>query len=161
MKFITSILFMTGIAGLLLGGFAGDHFVKKKGLRFGRRVVGMIGLGTCGLLILVAAISPQNNIVASCLIAANGFFSFGVMASYAVCIDIGRNNAGTVTGAMNFFGQLGAFFLAVIFGKIVDATNNFNYPLLLLALVMLTGCALWLAIDPLKKVDIFKSVPSY
>jgi nitrate/nitrite transporter NarK len=74
------------------------------------------------------------------------------MVSYAVCTDIGRNNAGTVTGAMNFFGQMGAFFLAIIFGKIVDATHNFDYPLFVVAAVMLTGCLLWLAVDPLKQV---------
>jgi ACS family glucarate transporter-like MFS transporter len=154
MKMVTFILFAAGIAGTFAGGFAGDFSVKKKGLRFGRRVIGMIGLGMCGLLILSAAIIPQKMIAAGCLIGANFSFSFGVMVSYAVCIDIGRNNAGTVTGAMNFFGQMGAFFLAIIFGKIVDATHNFNDPLFVLGAVSLTGCVLWLAIDPTKQVNI-------
>jgi sugar phosphate permease len=154
MKIITSTLFIAGIAGFFAGGFAGDLSVKKKGLRFGRRVIGMIGLGMCGLMILLAAIVPQSDIAAGCLIIANFFFSFGVMVSYAVCIDIGRNNSGTVTGAMNFFGQMGAFFLAIIFGKIVDATHNFNNPLLMLAVVSFTGCLLWLAIDPTRQVNI-------
>jgi MFS family permease len=154
MKGIVFTLFIAGIIGFLAGGFVGDLLVKRKGLRFGRRFVGMTGLGVCGLLIFLAAILSQNNIVAFCLIAANGFFSFGVMVSYAVCTDIGRNNAGTVTGAMNFFGQMGAFFLAIIFGKIVDATNNFDYPLFVVAFVMLTGCLMWLAIDPLKQVSL-------
>ncbi|MEO6453602.1 MAG: MFS transporter [Ginsengibacter sp.] len=147
-------LFITGIIGLLAGGFFGDWIVKRKGLRFGRRFVGMTGLGMCGLLIFFSALTPQNNISAYCLIAANGFFSFGVMVSYAVCSDIGRNNAGTVTGAMNFFGQMGAFFLALMFGKIADVTHNFNYPLFVVAFVMLTGCVLWLAIDPTKQLNI-------
>jgi len=154
MKMVTFILFVAGIVGTFAGGFAGDLSVKKKGLRFGRRIIGMIGLGMCGLLILSAAIVSKSNTAAGCLIGANFFFSFGVMVSYAVCIDIGRNNSGTVTGAMNFFGQMGAFFLAIIFGKIVDATNNFNDPLFLLGAVSLTGCLLWLAIDPTKQVNI-------
>lgn len=49
--------------------------MKKKGLRFGRRFVGMFGLGVCGILILLAAILPDNTMAAYCLIAANGFFS--------------------------------------------------------------------------------------
>lgn len=158
MKQIVFILFVVGIAGFLVGGFCGDILVKRRGLRFGRRFVGLSGLATCGLLIFLAAILPQNNLVAFCLIAANGFFSFGVMVSYAVCTDIGRNNAGTVTGAMNFFGQMGAFFLAIIFGKIVDVTDNFNYPLFVVALVMLTGGLLWLAIDPSKQVSLKKDM---
>lgn len=151
-KGIIFSLFIVGIAGFLAGGFAGDAVVKKRGLRFGRRFVGMLGLGLCGLLILLAALVNDQALAAYCLIGANGSFSFGVMVSYAVCTDIGRNNAGTVTGAMNFFGQMGAFFLAVIFGKIVDMTHNFNYPLFVVAFVMFTGCLLWLAIDPLKQV---------
>jgi len=153
MKNIVFTLFIVGIVGFLAGGFAGDLLVKQKGLRFGRRFVGMLGLGICGLLIFLAAFLPYHFWVALCLIAANGFFSFGVMVSYAVCTDIGRNNAGTVTGAMNFFGQMGAFFLAIIFGKIVDVTHNFNDPLVVVALVMLTGSLLWLRIDPLKQVS--------
>jgi sugar phosphate permease len=154
MKVITSLLFIAGIAGFVAGGFAGDLSVKKAGLRSGRRIVGMIGLGMCGLLIFLSATILKNNIAAGCLIGANFFFSFGVMVSYAVCIDIGRNNSGTVTGAMNFFGQMGAFFLAIIFGKMVDVTHDFNDPLFVLSAVSLTGCMLWLAIDPTKQVDI-------
>jgi len=160
MKIITSSLFVAGIVGFLAGGFAGDLAVKKRGLRFGRRVVGMTGLGMCGLLIFLAAFTQGNYIAAYSLIAANAFFSFGVMVSYAVCIDIGRNNAGTVTGAMNFFGQMGAFFLAMIFGKLADLTHNFNYPLFIVAGVSLTGCLLWMGIDPTKQLRPESSVLS-
>jgi sugar phosphate permease len=154
MKLITSSLFIVGIIGFVLGGFAGDLSVKKLGLKFGRRIIGMTGLGICGVLVFISAVVKDNNLAAYSLIAANGFFSFGVMVSYAVCVDIGRNNAGTVTGAMNFFGQMGAFLLAVMFGKIVDATHNFNYPLFILAGVLFAGCLLWLAIDATKHLNL-------
>jgi MFS transporter, ACS family, glucarate transporter len=156
-KKITSVLFIVGISGFLAGGAAGDRFLKRKGLKKGRRLTGMLGLGACGLLLLMAAISSNNAITASCLIGANFSFSFGVMVSYAVCADIGRNNAGTVTGAMNFFGQMGAFSLALIFGKIVQVTNHFDYPLYLLAVVLFAGCLLWLAIDPEKSLPLMEA----
>lgn len=152
MKMITSALFIVGISGFLAGGAAGDRFLKLKGLKTGRRLTGMLGLGACGFLLWMAAISSHNYITAACLIGANFSFSFGVMVSYAVCADIGRNNAGTVTGAMNFFGQLGAFSLALIFGKIVQVTHHFDYPLYVLAVVLFSGCLLWLAIDPEKSL---------
>lgn len=150
MKMITFTLFVAGFIGLLLGGFCSDWLVRKKGLKFGRRFMGMTGLGLCGFFILLAGLSAQNNFTAVYLILSNAFFSFGVMSSYAVCSDIGRNNAGTVTGAMNFCGQMGAFFLAIIFGKLIDLTNDFNAPLFMLFIVELTGCLLWLAINPTK-----------
>ena len=74
------------------------------------------------------------------------------MVSYAVCADIGRNNTGTVTGAMNFFGQMGAFFLALIFGQIVQATHRFDYPVYVVGAVLLLGSLLWLAIDAEKQL---------
>jgi len=117
----------------------------------------MLGLGTCGLLFLMAAVSSDNRITAACLIGANFSFSFGVMVSYAVCADIGRNNAGTVTGAMNFFGQMGAFFLALIFGRIVQVTHHFDYPLYVVAIVLFIGCLLWLAIDPERPIPFIGS----
>ena len=52
-KPIIFTLFITGIIGFLAGGFFGDWIVKRKGLRFGRRFVGMTGLGMCGLMIFL------------------------------------------------------------------------------------------------------------
>ena len=157
MKAITSVLFIVGISGFLAGGAAGDWFLKRIGLKKGRRTTGMLGLGGCGFLLLIAAISSNNNLTVGCLISANFSFSFGVMVSYAVCADIGRNNVGTVTGAMNFFGQMGAFFLALIFGKIVQVTHHFDYPLYLVAFVLFTGCMLWLFINPEKTLPLMET----
>jgi sugar phosphate permease len=153
-KHIIFYVFVAGMAGLLASGFTADWFVRKKGLRFGRRFTGMTGIGMCGILILLTALIPQNSIGVITLVAANAFYGFGVMSSYAVCSDIARNNPGTVTGAMNFFGQSGAFFLAIVFGNIVQATNNFNYPLFVVAFVLFIGFLLWLVIDPLRQLNI-------
>ena len=147
-------LFIAAIIGLLTGGFVADWLVKKKGLRFGRRLIGMTGMGMCGMFILAAAITPQNNLAAFCLVAANGFYGLSVMSCFAVCSDIGRNNSGTVAGAMNFSGQMGAFFLAIVFGKIAEVTHNLNYPLFVVTFILLIGCLLWLVIDPLQQLTV-------
>jgi len=147
-------LFIMGIVGLLTAGFIADWLVKKKGLKFGRRFAGMTGIGMCGLLILFTSLFTSNNIAIICLIAANFFYNFGVMSCYGVCSDIGRNNTGTVTGAMNFCGQIGAFFLAIVFGKIVDVVHNFNYPLIVVACVLAIGFLLWFMIDPMKQLSV-------
>ena len=114
----------------------------------------MTGIAMCGLMILLAALVQQNNIAAACLVGANFSYSFGVMSSYGVCADIGRNNTGTVTGAMNFAGQTGAFFLALVFGKLAEVTHSFQYPLLIVAAVLGVGFLLWFLIDPLRQVNI-------
>ena len=158
MKTTTFLVFLGGVVGILVGGYVSDWLVRKKGLRFGRRSVGMSGLGMCGLLVLLAAISTEKNITSICLILANWFFGFCVLISFIVCADIGRNNAGTVSGAMNFFGQMGSFFLAIIFGKIADMTHSFNAPMFVLASVLVLGCLIWLGIDAEKQIDIKESL---
>ena len=114
----------------------------------------MTGIGMCCVLIFVTAITSQNNVVVFSLLTANGFYGFCVMSCFGVCADIGRNNAGTVTGAMNFFGQTGAFFLAIVFGKIAQVMHNFDYPLIVVAAVLCISFLLWLIIDPLKQLTI-------
>ena len=151
-KYIIFFLFAAGVVGLLVGGFCSDYLVKKKGLRLGRRLIGMLGIGLCGVSILAAGNLAGRYPAAWSLVAANFFYSFGVMTSFAVCTDVGRNNAGTVAGAMNFFGQIGSFFLALVFGRLVQQTHDFNRPLLVIAVVLLVGTLLWLLIDPLDQL---------
>ena len=153
-KNIVFLVFVVGIVGLLIGGFCIDWLAKKKGLFFGRRLIGMFGIGLCGLSIFLAAVTSRPGIAAAALIAANGWYSFGVMSPFAVCTDIGRNNAGTVAGAMNFFGQMGAFFLAIVFGKMVDTTHDFNTPLYVISIAQFIGCLLWFGIDPTKQLNL-------
>jgi MFS transporter, ACS family, glucarate transporter len=153
MKVITFILFTAGIAGFLSGGFMADKLARNSGLKFGRRFVGITGLGLCGLLILVAVVVHNSVVSAACLIGANFSFSFGVMVSYAICTDIGRNNAGTVTGAMNFCGQMGAFTLSLVFGRLVNTLHDYSIPLSIVGLVSIAGALLWLAIDPYDQIE--------
>ncbi len=159
MKKITSLLFVVGIIGFLTGGAAGDWFLKHWGLKKGRRITGMLGLGDCAFCIFLTAVSSNDFLTVASLIGGNFSFAFGVMVSYAVCADIGRNNAGTVTGAMNFFGQMGAFSLALVFGKIVQVTHHFDWALFLVSFVLLMGCLLWLAIDPGKAIPFREKNP--
>ena len=72
MKTTTTIIFITGIIGYFAGGFVGDWMVKKRGLKFGRRFVGIVGLGMSGLLILLGAIISNHTIAIACL-AGGGF----------------------------------------------------------------------------------------
>ena len=53
---------------------------------------------------------------------------------------------------MNFAGQIGAFSLSIVFGKIVDVLHDYNTPVMLIAGVLLVGSVAWLGIDPAKKI---------
>jgi MFS transporter, ACS family, glucarate transporter len=152
MKMITSYFFVIGIAGVLSAGFLSDWLVKNRGLRFGRKFLGAMALGLLALAFLVAAQTSNNMVVVLCLYFAQLAYSFVPIVSFSTCVDIGGNHVGTVAGIMNFFGQVGAFFLAIAFGKIVDLADSFNAPLFIIAGVLLAGSLLWLWVDPSKKM---------
>jgi ACS family glucarate transporter-like MFS transporter len=147
MKTATSYLFIIGILGALTAGIVSDRLVKRKGVKVGRRFIAVISMFMMGALILLAAVSNSNVVVVISLIIAHFFYLPSVVTSFATCVDIGGDNAGTVAGIMNCFGQLGAFFMAVIFGKIVDVTHSFTIPLFILSGVLFAGCLLWLIVN--------------
>jgi sugar phosphate permease len=152
MKFITSLIFVPAMVTSLAAGVFGDWLVKNKGLKFGRRSLGMMSLGLNSILFLIEATTQSDTVLVGCFIA--GFacqLIFGV-AAFGVCIDVAGNHAGTVSGVMNCVGQIGAFFLAIVFGKIVDVTNSFNVPLFVISGLMLFGSLLWLLVDPTRKL---------
>jgi MFS transporter, ACS family, glucarate transporter len=75
-----------------------------------------------------------------------------VVSFYGFDGYIGRQNAGAVAGAMNFAGQMGGFFITIIFGKIVQSTGNFNMPLFLIAGGLFVAALLWFKIDPTEEI---------
>jgi len=152
MKMTSFYVFATGIVVVMSVGLLSDWLVKKRGILFSRRFFGMFALGGLSISLIVTCFISNNTLVAIALIIGHLFFSANGIASFSTCVDIGGNNVGTVAGVMNFFGQMGGFLLSISFGKIADLANNFNLPVLILALVLLTGCLLWLLIDPRKQV---------
>jgi len=150
MKFTTSYLFVFGIIGGLFSAFFTDRFVKKKGIKYGRRLMGMIAMGVMSLLFMIAATTTSNTIASACLMFGYFFVPVNAINYFSACVDIGRSKAGTVAGIINFSGSMGAFFLSIVFGKIADATHSFTIPLFVVAGVLFVGCLLWLLVDASK-----------
>jgi len=157
MKQVTSFLFVLAIGGAFFSGILSDWLVKKKGLIFGRRFVGMFGMGMSGLFLIVTAVSASNFIAVTCLLICGFCYSFYSLTAFSTCVDIGGAKAGTMVGIMNFFGQTGAFFLSIVFGKIADAVHNYNTPVLLIAGILILGSIVWLGIDPENKIENLKA----
>ena len=153
MKYATSFLFLLGIISALLTGWVSDLLAKTRGLKFARRFMGMFGLCLVGIFIFCAAITQSNQLVVVYLVTAYFFLWPFSINAFSTCVDIGRDNAGTVAGIMNFSGQVGAFIMAIVFGKMVDIHHNFNTPLFVLSAVLCFGGIVWLLVDPVKKVE--------
>jgi predicted MFS family arabinose efflux permease len=72
--------------------------------------------------------------------------------AWAVCLDIGQKHAGAVSAAMNTAGQVGSFSSTVAFGYIVSYTGSYNAPLVPIAIMTVIAAALWLTIDPTRRL---------
>jgi MFS family permease len=89
---------------------------------------------------------------------AAGVLALGFAASdfilptcWAVCLDIGKESAGTVTGAMNTMGQMGATIMSYGFGVMVEK-YGWNWPLVLIAGFSFISALIWLKIDPTRPI---------
>jgi ACS family glucarate transporter-like MFS transporter len=146
MKSVTSWLFILGALGAFIAGFLLDWLAKTFGLLNGRRIGGFISVILMAIAFFTAAATQTNWVVILCFLSGNFLVWYNIVCGVSVVIDIGRERSATLYGLLNFFGQMGAFFSAIVFGKIVDVTHNYNTPLYLMGVLLIAGALSWLFI---------------
>ncbi|MFN8357859.1 MAG: MFS transporter [Spirosomataceae bacterium] len=144
---MVSLPFVLGMAGCLIGGFASDYFVKKRGLTFGRRYVGMVGLCMAGLCMLAGSFTENINVAIVLLGLGLAFKDFTLPVSWAAATDIGGSHAGSVSGTMGLAGQLGSAIMATAFGFILHETGSYELPVRIIGCIVFLGGLLWFKID--------------
>jgi len=134
--------------GVAVAGWASDRLVGAIGRRWGRRLPGLIGLPLAALLFFVAIKTHDAKTSAYLFAAGAGLVTFGVAPSWAVCLEIGGQHAGVVTGAMNTFGNLGGTVGPLFMGFCLDQWGSWDMPLTTMPLFCLFSAACWLGIEP-------------
>jgi MFS transporter, ACS family, glucarate transporter len=147
----SALPFLLGAAANGIGGVFGDSLVRKMGLKRGRRIVGAAGVGLGGVFMIVSLFIANPYLAATVLALGFAASDFMLPTCWAVCLDIGKESAGTVTGAMNMAGQMGATIMSYGFGVMVE-TYGWNWPLLVIGGLSLLSAALWLKIDPTRPI---------
>ena len=145
---LSSLPFLVGAVGNFAGGFASTHFVRRLGLKKGRCRVGAAGLAAAALGLLAALATPHWLVSLILLSLVYGAICFQQPSIFAVCLDIGRENAGAAVGAMNTACQLGSFLASVLFGYLVQYYGTYEAPLIPMAALLAIGAGLWLRVDP-------------
>lgn len=141
-----------GAATNTLGGWISDRLSESRGLRFGRRVPAIAGfvMGAAFIVPGVLTESPYMAVVFLTLAAAGLEFTTGI--SWAAAIDVGEEQAGTVSAMMNMFGNLGGALSPLVFGILVDATGRWELPFLIASGLIVVAAIAWLKIDPERSV---------
>jgi ACS family glucarate transporter-like MFS transporter len=100
-------------------------------------------------VVLVGVANAHDRIVAALLIAlAVCIQMITVSAAWSVCLDIGRQHAGVVTGFMNMFGNLGGTVAPLVVGYMAERWGSLTFPFYASAGVSIAGMIMWLLINP-------------
>jgi MFS transporter, ACS family, glucarate transporter len=140
--------YLVGACTNLGGGLASHALVKRWGLAWGRRSIGIVGLGvaaTCATAVMFA----QNWLAVLILLSlVYGAACFQQPIVFAVCLDIAGDSAGAVVGAMNTASQIGSLASSLAFGYLVHRYGNYNVPFIPMIALLVIGAGLWLIVDP-------------
>ncbi len=137
----------------LIGGEGSDRLARRMSLRNARRSFGTGGYILAAIAIFLAT-QVTNGYAAGLLIAIGGACSMLTLApAWATAVDVGGQHAGVTAGTMNTIGQVGGILSPIVLAYIVDATNNWNLPLLVLAGIYAVAALAWLAINPDQRVE--------
>lgn len=137
------------LLGTILGGYGSDFVLARTGSkRLARQGLAVAGLSTCA--VLIAASFLVTGVAAAIALISVGAFAAacGGVAGYTVAMDYGGERVGTVFGAMNTAGNVGAMLFPVTVGWLVTATGTWNSALVLFAGLMVVDACLWAILDP-------------
>jgi MFS family permease len=130
----------------------GDWLVKHDGLLNARRLIGFAGQGSAALFFAAAFYSPGGKRALVFLSLAYGGILFQQPTFGALCLDVGRKNAGAVFGFMNTAGSAASVISSAVFGTIVGRFGSYNMPFVPMVAFLCLGALLWLKVDPTREL---------
>jgi MFS transporter, ACS family, glucarate transporter len=149
---LSSLTYAIGATANGLGGVAGDWMVRRYGLRNGRRWLGVAGLSAAALSMTAAIFAPSGNLALVFLSIAYGGILFQQPTLCALCLDVGRKNAGAIFGFMNTAANVASAISSVVFGYLVGYFGNYNTPFLPMVALLSLGALLWVRTDPTREL---------
>ena len=152
LTYAVAVPFIMSMIGNITGGYLTDKLSAKYGLKVGRKALGTSSLAISALCMFLAAFIPGKMAVFVFLSLCFGIFDLMLPSAWALCIDLGKQHAGAISGAMNTFGNIGGFFCGILFGYLVQASGNYNLPLYMIAGMLLISALLFSFINPTKPI---------
>jgi MFS family permease len=143
------------VAGLanIAGGWTTDRLAHTRGLKVARCGIGFAGFLGCAALVFASALAEAPLTKALLLAAALGSVDFALGACWAVCLDIGADHAGVITGFMNTVGNVGGLLAPLVVGLAVERLGSWTIPFYVTGALYALGAVAWLTIDPTQRVS--------
>ena len=152
LTYAVAVPFLMSMAGNITGGYLTDRLSRKYGIRTGRKALGSTSLAVSAVCMFLAAFIPGKMAVFVFLSLCFGIFDLMLPSAWALCIDLGKQYAGTLSGAMNTAGNIGGFCCGILFGQLVQQSGNYNLPLYMIAAMLVVSAVLFAFINPEKPI---------
>jgi ACS family glucarate transporter-like MFS transporter len=150
--FYTSIPLIAGAAGNWLAGFMVDGIYRSGKWKLSRRLPAIVGFALSAIgMVMVTQVSSPVMSVAFMALAVFGA-DMTLSPSWAFCIDIGKENAGIVSGTMNMAGNLGAFVTIIAFPYLFQWTGQYEPFFVICAGLSVVAVLLWARMNPEKPI---------
>ena len=152
LTYVVAVPFIMSMIGNIVGGHLTDRLTRRYGIKIGRKALGSTSLAVSAVCMFLAAFIPGKMAVFLFLSLCFGIFDLMLPSAWALCIDLGKQHAGTLSGAMNTAGNIGGFCCGILFGQLVQQSGNYNLPLYMIAVMLIISAVLFALINPEKKI---------
>ena len=142
-----------GALGNWFSGILVDAIYRRGKTKLSRRLPAIIGFILAGLGILLMSMSDSPQVSIIFLTIAIFGADMTLSPSWAFCIDIGKENAGAVSGTMNMAGNLGAFVTIIAFPYLLEWTGSHETFFYVCVTLSATAIIMWLFMDPGKSLE--------
>jgi MFS family permease len=151
---LSALPYVLAAGANLTGGAASDALVKRMGRTWGRRLLGLVGLGSACLFTIGAMLSDSPMVTLVLLSLVYAGITFQQSSVFGVCLDIGQRHAGSIVGLMNTAAQIGGLVSSVAYGYLVARFQSYDAPFVPMAIALFVGALFWFRIDAAKEVTL-------
>jgi ACS family glucarate transporter-like MFS transporter len=135
--------FVGGAVGNVWSGWLTDRIYRAGRWRLSRQLPAVLGFAlAAGGLVVSAFAADASGAVLGLTVAVFGT-DMTVSASWAACVDVGREHAGAVSGTMNMAGNLGSFVTALAFPYLLAWTGSVRPFFFTAAALSLAAAGAW------------------
>jgi MFS family permease len=130
-SFFSAGVFFAGVLGDALGGIVSDWIFRKTGdLNKARRNLIVFSF-LCSMSCLIPILFSHNLTLGAIYLGLGFFFAeFTIGPMWAIPMDIAVRYPGSASGLMSIGSPLAAIISPLVFGIVIDKTNNWNLPFL-------------------------------
>lgn len=144
---------IAGAGGNWISGLLVDAIYKKVKWKLSRQLPAILGFFLAALgMALLATIDASPGLSIVFLSIAIFGADMTLSPSWAFCIDIGKENAGTVSGTMNMAGNLGAFVTIIAFPYLLEWTGRHEPFFYVCCSLSAIGIIMWSLMKPEKSI---------